>query len=253
MASGDSYPLPSCPQCSNPLPEFRKEFPFYPARLAVGAIIIYQPSVVTATAPVVLVLQRVLSDSFGGRWDVPGGGVEESDRDLISTCKREVFEETGLHVSKISDLVHYCQWPERRWGRWAMGKIKQSVEWILQSIGMIGESDMTRAKEGWTGKFTFLVEVEEIHGQQGPANDVGDNGDGDDHTSTGEANNPSGGTAQSPDYPIRLAEREHQAYRWVSEQDIDEAWNGERDMQFISNEQIKSIKGGFSRWKAENT
>lgn len=57
-----------------------------------------------------LLLQRAASDSHGGRWDFPGGSVESTDASLLDGVAREVFEETGFHVSHFEDFVHTNKW-----------------------------------------------------------------------------------------------------------------------------------------------
>lgn len=79
-----------------------------------------------------LLLQRSLTDSYGGFWENPGGSVEPSDASLLHAVAREVFEETGLHVSGFIDLVCVDRWT--------------SVK-------------MDRVRE--VAKFSFVVEVRE--------------------------------------------------------------------------------------------
>lgn len=57
-----------------------------------------------------LIIQRALDDSFGGYWDFPGGSLEPTDQTLLDGVAREVLEETGLHVSKIRDIVRIDEW-----------------------------------------------------------------------------------------------------------------------------------------------
>ena len=49
----------------------------------------------------ILLLKRVNKISRGGKWDLPGGIIEEDEK-LIEGFKREVLEETGLNISEIS-------------------------------------------------------------------------------------------------------------------------------------------------------
>lgn len=64
--------------------------------------------------PLMLIIQRSPNDSFGGYWDFPGGSLEPHDQTLLDGVAREVLEETGLHVSKIRDLVRIDTWNASR-------------------------------------------------------------------------------------------------------------------------------------------
>jgi 8-oxo-dGTP pyrophosphatase MutT (NUDIX family) len=63
-----------------------------------------------SSQPLVLLLQRAEYDSYGGYWDFPGGSVENTDATLLDGVVREVFEETGYHVSHIRELVRVDTW-----------------------------------------------------------------------------------------------------------------------------------------------
>ena len=60
--------------------------------------------------PCVLLLQRSLSDSYGGLWEGPGGSCEDTDATLLDSLAREVLEESGLHVSHVRELVATEKW-----------------------------------------------------------------------------------------------------------------------------------------------
>lgn len=61
-----------------------------------------------------LLLQRALTDSMPGCWEGPGGSSELDDKSLLDGVVREVLEETGLHVSKITDLAAVDGWTHTR-------------------------------------------------------------------------------------------------------------------------------------------
>lgn len=89
------------------------------------------------TTHLMLIIQRALNDSFGGYWDFPGGSLEPEDQTLLDGVAREVFEETGLHVSKIRDLVRVDEWIEPKSlgvaGKWSfvvdVHEAADTVEW----------------------------------------------------------------------------------------------------------------------------
>ncbi|KAJ5102419.1 hypothetical protein NUU61_004641 [Penicillium alfredii] len=63
----------------------------------------------------ILLLQRSLTDSMGGFWEGPGGAYEPGvDETLLDGVVREVLEETGLHVSRIVELVAVDGWTHQR-------------------------------------------------------------------------------------------------------------------------------------------
>mgnify|MGYP002347590678 CR=1 FL=1 len=54
-------------------------------------------AVVVGSEGKILLLKRTPGDINGGKWDLPGGGVDEGE-EIIVALKREVKEETGLSV-----------------------------------------------------------------------------------------------------------------------------------------------------------
>lgn len=135
-----------------PLPEFAASKPHL-MDFVVGGLVYSQSlekdndaTASTSEKPVtrVLLLQRAATDSYPGYWEGPGGMCERTDATLLAGVAREVFEETGLHVSKFVDLIAIDEWVR-----------------ILRN-------DLHRV-----AKFTFLVEVHEASKKAGvPSEDV---------------------------------------------------------------------------------
>ncbi|KAF8424484.1 NUDIX hydrolase domain-like protein [Tirmania nivea] len=77
-----------------------------PDTIAVGAFIFTTPS---AKPPKILLLRRAATpeESFPLLWEVPGGGAEfpPVDETILDAVTREVFEETGLRVTRILGAV----------------------------------------------------------------------------------------------------------------------------------------------------
>ncbi|KAJ5469204.1 hypothetical protein N7475_006956 [Penicillium sp. IBT 31633x] len=120
-----------------PLPKFvaaRPEFEGF----AVGAYIFSHAD----PTPRVLLLQRALTDSMPGCWEGPGGACEsETDRTLIDSLVRETLEESGLHVSRVLDLVAVDCWEQLRRSGGTIRLIKYSfvveVHEALQEPGKV--------------------------------------------------------------------------------------------------------------------
>ncbi|WP_067695453.1 NUDIX hydrolase [Nocardia jejuensis] len=51
-----------------------------------------------------LLVRRVADDYHGGMYELPGGGVE-SGESFAECVERELFEETGLRVQRITDVL----------------------------------------------------------------------------------------------------------------------------------------------------
>ncbi|KAJ5256758.1 hypothetical protein N7478_012862 [Penicillium angulare] len=96
-----------------PLSDFTAARPEFEA-FGIGGYIFSQ-NVKPTSPPRILLLQRALTDSMPGCWEGPGGASEpEEDRTLLDGVVREVLEESGLHVSRIVELVAIDSWVHKR-------------------------------------------------------------------------------------------------------------------------------------------
>ena len=117
---------------NTPLAAFSASRPEF-TDFVVGGLIFSASNEDTGPSTRVLLLQRSLSDSYGGYWEAPAGGVDATiDGTILEATAREVREETGLHVSRFVDLVAVDEWTREK-------------------------PDMVHK----AAKFTFLVEVQE--------------------------------------------------------------------------------------------
>ena len=117
---------------NTPLAAFSASRPEF-TDFVVGALIFSSSNEGTGPTTRVLLLQRSLSDSYGGYWEGPAGGLDAAlDGTILEGAAREVREESGLHVSRFVDLVAVDEWTREK-------------------------PDMLHR----VAKFTFLVEVHE--------------------------------------------------------------------------------------------
>lgn len=132
-----SYSIaPHLDEFSVPRADFAESHPEL-TNFVVGAFI-FSRGDNNSAPPRVLLLQRALSDSWGGYWDFPGGSSDATDSTILESLAREVYEETGFHVSRVVELVSVDHW-ER----------------------------MTPHRVRNVAKFSFIVEVDEAGTQVG--------------------------------------------------------------------------------------
>ena len=86
----------------------------------------------------ILLVQRSASDSYPGRWEVPGGSVDMNGETVLEAAARELKEETGLTVERFVAQLELTRF-------------------------MTGKSFNPR----WWNKPTFLVQVEEAKHNEG--------------------------------------------------------------------------------------
>jgi 8-oxo-dGTP pyrophosphatase MutT (NUDIX family) len=92
--------------------------------LATGALVFDDSD---SSAPRILLIQRSASDSMPGRWEIPGGGVDEEDESILHGVARELWEEAGLTAVSIGPLVGNPHFFESRSGK-RIGKFNFMVE-----------------------------------------------------------------------------------------------------------------------------
>jgi 8-oxo-dGTP pyrophosphatase MutT (NUDIX family) len=82
--------------------------------LATGALVFDDSN---PSAPRILLIQRSASDSSPGRWEIPGGGVDDDDESILHAVARELWEEAGLTAVSIGPLVGSPYFFESRSGK----------------------------------------------------------------------------------------------------------------------------------------
>jgi len=82
--------------------------------LATGALVFDDSD---SSTPRILLLQRSASDSMPGRWEIPGGGVDDDDESILHAVARELWEEAALTTVKVGPLVGEPHFFESRSGK----------------------------------------------------------------------------------------------------------------------------------------
>lgn len=131
-----------------------------------------------------LLVQRSSQDSIPDRWEVPGGSSDENDPTILHSVARELFEETGLHLTRFNRQIGPGV-------RFETGREPQKKQWL---------------------KLSFEVEVSEIprishshvHHQDNMA----------------RLGNDDLVAGQVLDAVIKLDPEEHQNSAWATEEDI---------------------------------
>ncbi|THC88473.1 hypothetical protein EYZ11_012075 [Aspergillus tanneri] len=73
---------------------------------------------VDSEKPRLLLLQRASCDTNPGYWEVAGGGVEKQDQKPRTALEREVREETGLQLSRVTHPLPIRIWTQLKEGKW---------------------------------------------------------------------------------------------------------------------------------------
>lgn len=84
--------------CETFLSTSTRDLPY--AFIATGAILFD-----ASEKPRILLIQRAAHDSMGSRWEIPGGGCDNDDTDILHGVARELWEETGLIATRIGPRV----------------------------------------------------------------------------------------------------------------------------------------------------
>jgi 8-oxo-dGTP pyrophosphatase MutT (NUDIX family) len=82
--------------------------------LATGALVFDDSN---SSTPRILLIQRCASDSMPGRWEIPGGGVDDDDESILHAVARELWEEAALTAVSIGPLVGSPHFFESRSGK----------------------------------------------------------------------------------------------------------------------------------------
>ncbi|KAL4746518.1 hypothetical protein BDW72DRAFT_207266 [Aspergillus terricola var. indicus] len=185
-----------------PFPEFRAANPQYTHFVGGGLIFsrtatknIHEGTEMEERPLCVLLLQRSFEDSYGGQWEGPGGSCDPEDESILDGVAREVFEESGLHVSRFVELV-------------------AKTEWVKQRPDLVELA----------AKFTFIVEVHEAKAVTSASKGTGqDAGLPADKVNDGTVSQSLGRRWEEM---VKLDPAEHRDFEWVTEKEVREAEDG---------------------------
>ena len=106
---------PSLSSFNVPLPDFFSKEASNIDDLAVGGFV-FSPR----DGRLLLIRRSIHESAFPLTWEVPGGGAERPPVDLtvLHSIVREVFEETGLHVTHIGRVIDSVNFMGRTGTRW---------------------------------------------------------------------------------------------------------------------------------------
>jgi len=88
---------------------------------AVRAIIIHESKF--------LLIQRTITDHFGGEWEFPGGCIEQNET-VLDALARELFEETGITIKNISNYLGNMEYLSRL----GTGKIIREFIFVIDPL-----------------------------------------------------------------------------------------------------------------------
>ncbi|KAI4183029.1 MAG: hypothetical protein L6R41_005639 [Letrouitia leprolyta] len=143
-----------------PLHSFLARNPSYD-RIVCSALIFAPPASAhlqsSATEPRLLIVKRSATErAFPNLWEIPGGSVDEDDPTILHSLAREVFEETGLRLTRVV----------RQAGdgiEWTENKIGKERKWLKLTFEMeVAEIDssMATTDEGKISEYLESIPVE---------------------------------------------------------------------------------------------
>ncbi|MCJ1230242.1 hypothetical protein MMC12_006914 [Toensbergia leucococca] len=184
--------------------------------LVVGAFI-FAPSDSPATSPPrILLVQRAKTESaFPNLWEVPGGSSELADPTVLHSVAREVFEETGLRLTKF------------------VRQIGQGVEFNINHLRWL--------------KLSFEIEVAELPHQS--RHSCHDHSSG--HEADITASQSMDATTNSG--LVTLDPKEHQQYVWATEEDIKKCYQDEGPYSLLNEAQRQVMLQAFTQHNAGNS
>lgn len=160
----------------HPYKTYLQKQPFFevtdprPKKVAISWVVVgaltFHP---TSDPPRILLIQRSASDTMPHRWEIPGGGCDESDESILHGVARELKEEAGLVPHTIGPLVgqgYVFELGKNRFTR----KLNFIVEIDAPSVGSDGDEVDVKLDPDEHEAFIWASEKEVREGKVGDLN-----------------------------------------------------------------------------------
>lgn len=196
-------PAPAMPLLNSSLADFIANQPQGFTHVAVAAAVFHENRL--------LLVQRAETDSYPGHWEIPGGSADPTDKSISESVARELFEETGLRMTRILAEILPPTVFLTGWG-------KRQKTWLKVSFVVEVTADSEARVEEEVRK--------QLSGQELVRKDSVIAGD-------------------SP--VIKLNPEEHQQHTWITAEDVikNRVAGGEDALQFISGDNVSTLLEAF--------
>ena len=102
-----------------------------------------------------LITRRAMDKAWApGWWEIPGGGVKSGETSFEAVC-REVFEETGVDVSKAEGGYRFCYHRENKGQNYIVDIYRFEMDITEKDVRLQTDEDID-------GKFATLDEIKKI-------------------------------------------------------------------------------------------
>ncbi|KAL8956130.1 MAG: hypothetical protein Q9183_006404 [Haloplaca sp. 2 TL-2023] len=169
------------------------------------------PSSTQQTSPTshLLLLRRAAHDTaYPTKWEVPGGQADKADPTILHSLAREVFEETGLRLTRF------------------LGQVGGTMEWTTEQ----NEGGTAAKKQCMWAKLNFHIEVQEVGKNEGGVIEEKEI------------------EKYLANVPVEVDAEEHDAWRWVTVEELkrhEEMGKGDGDLEIVNNEQRERMLMAF--------
>lgn len=174
-----------------------------------------------------LLIRRAASDSYPGKWEGPGGSTSDrKDESILAGAVREAFEETGLHVTK-------ALYPVGMMPSFKDVLVRPDAQHpaIPAGLGIEPDEEKPVNDEGDDARTVSFMETGQVWGKVTVVVDVAEDLETDEKAEAG----------------IKLCETEHDAFAWVTEEEVKSArWKDGGDIGFVSAGVWSTLLGAFT-------
>lgn len=192
-----------------------------------------------------LLVQRSVDESYANHWELPGGSAEPTDKTIQDVVARELCEETGLKLRGIVEQILPAETFNTGWG-------KQAKAWLKCSF-IVDITDEAKAEAGEEvkeqesqEKATELVKIE-----VDKLSELMEDADEELGMELQHAKDErlDGVPGQIGVPVVKLNATEHQHHLWVTEEELFAREVVGEKLEFISDEQVKTLRTAFQLHK----